>query len=135
MTVLLWGVKQSLIGYVRRMPDGAVELHGGAIETAEGFEFPSVLGEDLRFRGAVVLTGHGGMMHVTIADPALVRAGGGWILEIADPDSPAVRLPFATIESFDGTSASGSALTEEGADLFFGPYEAGTPVDDPRVRH
>ncbi|GEK80161.1 HtaA domain-containing protein [Agrococcus baldri] len=128
MTALLWGVKASLLGYVRGMPDGAVTVTGGAEEVDGGFRFPAA--GSLRFCGSVTLTGHGGMMRVVVADPAIVEAEGGWAIEIADPDDDAARLRFATLTGFDGERTSGAALTEDGADLFFGPYERGTPIDE-----
>lgn len=131
---LAWGVKASLIGYVRGMADGAVATTGGAVEVDGGFRFPAAGGaHPLAFRGTVTLTGHHGMLRVAISDPSLVESSTGWVLEIADPDVPGVRLPFATIAAFDGERASGTALTEAGADLFFGPYRQGTPIDDPDV--
>lgn len=133
MSALHWGIKSSLLGYVRGMPDGAVVVAGGAEERDDGFRFPGAGGSDLAFRGSVTLTGHGGMMRVVIADPAIVEADGGWALEIADPDDAAARLRFATCTGFDGECATGAALTEDGADLFFGPYERGTPLDDAAV--
>lgn len=132
MSTLRWGIKASLLGYVRGMADGRVEVADGATADGDAFVFEGA-DASLVFRGSVALTGHGGMLRVTIADPAVVEAAGGWVLEIADPDDPDARLRFATIAAFDGTTASGTALTEEGADLFFGPYTTGTPIDDPRV--
>ena len=131
MSALVWGIKSSLLGYVRGMSDGRVEVADGATEAGDGFRFEAL--GPLAFRGAVTLHGHGGMLHLRIADPAIARTADGWVLEIADPDDPDIRLPFATIAAFDGELATGTALTEDGADLFFGPYRAGTPVDDPRV--
>jgi len=128
---LRWGVKASLIGYVRGMADGVVETAGGAEAVDGAFRFPR--DEGLAFRGSVTLTGHGGMMRVTVADPSIVETPAGWVLEIADPDDPSARLPFATIAAFDGERAAGTALTQDGADLFFGPYERGTALDDPVV--
>jgi hypothetical protein len=134
LRALTWGVKASLIGYVRGMADGAVATTGGAIEVDGGFRFPIGGGaHPLAFRGAVTLTGHHGMLRVAIADPSIVETATGWVLEIADPDDPSSRLPFATIAAFDGRRASGTALTQDGADLFFGPYERGTPIDDPVI--
>lgn len=132
---LTWGIKASLLDYVRGMPDGSVELADGASEAAGAFRFPADVasGDPLAFRGAVRLTGHGGMMRVTIADPSIVQTADGWALEIADPDDAELRLRFATIARFDGDRATGTALTEDGADLFFGPYAQGTPLDDPRI--
>jgi hypothetical protein len=133
--VLSWGVKASLVGYVRGMADGRVETTDGAELADNAFRFPRREGaDDLAFRGSVALTGHGGMLRVVIADPALVELGDGWAIEIADPDDHAVRLRFATVAGFDGERANGTALTAEGADLFFfGPYVQGTPLDDPAV--
>lgn len=128
---LLWGIKASLLGYVRGMADGSVEAGDGATISEAGIRFPGAGG--LAFRGSVTLTGHGGMLRVRIADPALVERAGGWVLEIADPDDPSQRMAFATIAAFDGRQATGTALTQDGADLFFGPYERGTALDDPVV--
>lgn len=140
MTALVWAIKASLLQYVRDMPDGAIDTSGGATARGEAFAFPAA-GEDadgtLRFAGAVTLTGHSGMMRVVVADPRLVPAGDGWRLTIADDADPTGRMPFAdvprTVER-DGTrQGESTTLTAEGADLFFGPYREGTPLDDPRV--
>jgi hypothetical protein len=133
---LLWGVKASLLDYVRGMGDGTVEVTGGASMADAGIRFPaagSASEAPLAFAGAVTLTAHGGMMHVTIADPAIVETSAGWTLEIADPHDPSRRMAFATMAAFDGRRASGTALTQDGADLFFGPYQRGTAIDDPEV--
>ena len=126
-----WGIKASLLDYVRGMGDGTVETAGGATAAADGLRFPHAAG--LAFRGAVTLTAHGGMLHVTIADPALVETATGWAIGIVDPHDPSRRMRFATIAAFDGRRASGTALTQDGADLFFGPYQRGTAIDDPVV--
>lgn len=131
MSALVWAVKRSLLGYVRGMSDGTVTTAGGAHEEDAGFVFP---GDGRVFSGSVTLTGHGGMMRVILADPALVPRGDAWMLEIADPDDGAARLPFATVAAFDGWTGTGVALTADGADLFFGPYEAGTPFEDFTIR-
>ena len=134
----MWGVKASLLDYVRGMPDGKVAVDG-AIESADGFTFPSAAGPDdgiLRFSGSVTLTGHSGMMRVVIADPWL--AVDARELSIADPDDPTGRLSFARFLSVaadeDGAlRAGGTTLTADGSDLFFGPYREGTALDDPVV--
>ena len=138
MSALVWGVKASLLAYVRGMPDGAVALEG-VVESDDGFVFASTEGPDAgirRFIGSLTLNGHSGMMRVVIADPWIVVDAGE--LSIADPDDPSVRLPFARIAGFE-TEADGAlrahdtTLTADGADLFFGPYREGTPLDDPVV--
>lgn len=127
MTALVWAVKQSLIGYVRGMQDGRITTDRGAHESLDGFVFP---GEGRVFSGRVTFAGHSGMMRVVLADPSLVPRGDSWMLEIADPDDDALRLPFAGVASFDGSTGSDVTLTAEGADLFFGPYTEGTPLAD-----
>ncbi|GAB3596051.1 HtaA domain-containing protein [Microbacterium tumbae] len=130
MSTLVWGVKESLLSYVRRMPDGAITADDGARIDGNAVSFP---GDGLRFSGSVTLTGHGGMMHVVLSAPQLVREEETWSLSIEDPDAPEGRLRFATVGSFDGARGSDVRLTEDGADLFFGPYTRGTPLDDLRV--
>lgn len=141
MSALSWGIKESLLGYVHGMPDGRVEVSGGAAVTPAGFSFPADGAPDggrLGFRGAVTLTGHGGMMRVVVADPCLVETAAGWDLTVRDDEDPSGRMRFATVDALTpdgdgGRTASGTRLTQDGADLFFGPYTAGTPLDDPRV--
>ncbi|QCR20231.1 HtaA domain-containing protein [Agrococcus sp. SGAir0287] len=137
---LVWRIKESLIAYVRGMSDGEVLLDDGVVETAEGFAFPprGLDGDTLRFGGVVTFEGHNGMMHVELSEPSLTPVGDGWRVEFSDPDAPTVRLHFADVAAIEEADAGGrrglgTTLTADGADLFFGPYEAGTPLDDPRV--
>jgi hypothetical protein len=139
MTHLDWGIKETLVGYVTGMADGEVAVEDGAEAVGRSFRFPLTRrdGDVLSFRGRVVMTGHGGLLNVVIADPALERGSEGWTLTIADPDVPGDRLVFATLEGVTETGAGltvgSAALTESGADLFFGPYTRGTPLDAPSV--
>lgn len=131
MTALIWPIKRSLIGYVESMSDGSITLET-ATETGQGFRFPLVTRTDdeLQFEGSVAFAGHHGMMRVTIAEPRITRTAKGWSLSIADPDAPETRLTFGRIVAFDGAETAGITLTQDGADLFFGPYREGTPLDD-----
>lgn len=142
MIGLQWGIKASLIAYVTAMSDGRVELDG-ARSTPRGFVFPAAddAGDGfLRFRGSVTLSGHDGMMHVRFGEPWLVPlTAGGWMLSLADDGGgPGGRLDFARLARFDADDdglarGRGTALTADGADLFFGPYTEGTPLDDPEL--
>lgn len=135
MTTLVWGVKASLLAYVRAQ-EGEITVDG-AEESPEGFVFPGSDAGDLRFTGSVTLVAHGGMMNVVLRDPAIERSGEGATLTIVDPFEPEQRMPFAHIlrVSDDGQTltASGTVLTMEGSDLFVGPYGPGTAFDDPVV--
>jgi Htaa len=155
VTVLIWGVKSSLLGYVRGMADGAITVAGGAVEEAGGFLFPAegTTAEDgpWRFVGRITLTGHGGLMQLVLAAPWLEpgpSSADGYVLSFAetdaDPNAAAtigtsatgnpLRLPFAHVASLiwrDGRlHGTGVTLTADGADLFFGPYRQGTILDD-----
>lgn len=127
MTVLRWGLKRSLRAYTLAMSDGSITTSAGAKAEGEVFLFP---GTGLTFAGAVRFRGHGGLMDVKLADPSLVETPSGWAVDIADPDDAGARLRFARVASFDGTAGRGVTLAQDGADLFFGPYEDGTPLDD-----
>ena len=137
MSTLVWGIKTSLLAYVRGMGGGEVRTDGVTKEPS-GFAFPDAGGSGHAFTGSVSLTAHGGIMDVTLADPAIVPDGEQWLLTVADPDDPAARLPLARIAALTPDSgflvASGTTMTAEGADLFAGPYGPGTPLDDPFIR-
>ncbi|WP_166408768.1 HtaA domain-containing protein [Labedella phragmitis] len=139
MTHLDWGIKETLVGYVTGMADGEVATEDGAGAVGRSFRFPLVRrdGDVLSFSGRVVMTGHGGLLNVVIGDPAIEHGTDGWTLTIADPDVPDDRLVFATLEGIEesdaGLTVASAALTEPGADLFFGPYTRGTPLDAPTV--
>lgn len=147
---LRWGVKTSFLAYLERMPDGAIDEIGAAVLADGVVRFPAAEGDDagasapLRFAGGIRCTGHAGMLDLAIADPWLEEGPGGRELSIADPYAPGARVALATVaDLIAGTVAgpagapptparrgTGLALTAAGADLFFGPYEAGTPLDD-----
>lgn len=136
---MTWLIKTSLIAYLEGLPDLVVHLEG--VERGqEGFVFTAAeepSGADdaalAQFAGAVRFTGHGGMLDLTFAAPALIRRGAARAVTIEDPYEPG-RLELATVAAFTREAGrlrgSGLALTEAGSDLFFGPYTAGTPFDD-----
>lgn len=135
MSTLVWGIKGSLVAYVQGMGGGEVRLEGVAKEPS-GFAFPGAGGEGHSFTGSVTLTAHGGIMDVTLTDPALVADGDQWLLTVAAAGGG--RLPFARIAALTEQAgflvASGTALTAEGANLIAGPYGPGTELDDPFIR-
>ena len=135
MSALHWGVKASFLGYIQAMPDGSVTAEQGALLRGATAVFPRTdAAHPLRFRGALRFVGHGGVLDLRIADPAVEPRGEGGILSIRDPYDPAARLDLATIAALDAVAGTGLALTADGADLFFGPYVEGTPLDDFELR-
>ncbi len=137
MTALRWAVKRSLIAYVTGMADGELLVRDGAEIDGVDLRFPGTdaTSDRLRFRGRAELIGHGGLLHVVLADPELVRGADGWMLRLSDGVE---RLDFARLNLSSPTAgglrtATDTRLTADGADLFFGPYQDGTPLDDPIV--
>ncbi|GAA3882213.1 hypothetical protein GCM10022381_25600 [Leifsonia kafniensis] len=144
MAHLSWTVKESLLSYVVDRAGGVVDVETPAKRSADGsFWFPAVgrefadagTGSVTKFAGGVRLRGHGGMLDLPLRDPWIEQTAIGFVLTIVDPDDVNARLPFVTMEEFvlRGNSRFGVAtsMTADGADLIFGPYEAGTPFDDP----
>lgn len=146
MVHLSWTVKESLLNYVVDRADGVVDVEAPAKQSVDGsFWFPAAGGGDAaegegaatKFAGGVRLRGHGGMLDLPLRNPWIERTAAGFVLTITDPDDVDARLPFVTVERFDvrGNSRFGvtTSMTADGADLIFGPYEAGTPFDDPVI--
>lgn len=99
-------------------------------------EHPAQRDGELRWAGAVHFTGHHGLLAVTLADLAIrftenARGGITGVLTMADPFAPGSRMTLADLgtgEREPGMAAlrfPAPALTEEGADLFFGHYREG----------
>ncbi|HWH26587.1 MAG TPA: HtaA domain-containing protein [Pseudolysinimonas sp.] len=148
MSSLIWPVKESFIAYIVGAAAGAADLVKPATRTASGaFVFPGAspsdrlprheLEDPLRFVGALILTGHGGMLNLPLQDPWVEWTASGYVMSIVDPDEAEGRLPFVAIAGFvtseDQHRAHGTSLTSEGAELFFGPYNEGTVFDDPVI--
>lgn len=139
---LRWGVKNSFVAYVEKMRDGAVFVADGATRLDDGaFYFPfqdethTERGSVRRFLGAVHFTGHSGMLAVNLSGIEVTETSAGAVLSIADELSPQGRLTLVQLgEAEEGVTSSGvtypaPVLTDEGADLFFENYPAGTAFD------
>lgn len=139
MGMLIWGVKESLLKYLTGMARGVIEVFDEAELTDQGIRFPSAddAPHPLVFRGAVRMTGHGGLLCVTLGDPVIHREDDGrWLLSACRADGQ--RIPVADIEQFtqDQTGvvqAGVTTLTEEGVAIFDGQYPAGTRLDSPTI--
>lgn len=142
-TALLWAVHRDFLRYMARIEDGQVAVVDGAEQLpGGGFRFPVMddAGHDARpsgstrFRGAVVCTGHHGMLAVTIAAPELLRQEGATALVIDDPFSSGERMPMAHLRpSSQDPSQFETRLSEEGADLFQGVYVTGMALAPVRL--
>ncbi len=143
---LHWIIKPSFIRYIESMSDGEIWVFDGAERLSDGsFYFPLV-NEDVvgdtrtrTFRGTVQFTGHRGMLVVTLADIRIEEKVDAARLSIADALMPNGRLEMLDLRvgELNATESrySSSALTEDGADLFFENYPIGTDFGPSAVTH
>lgn len=140
MATLLWGIRTSLFLYIRGIARGEVTVFGGAELIDDEVAFPSAEeeGRSLVFRGAVTLTGHGGLLHITVADPVVHREDDGrWLISACGNDGE--RVPLADIDQLaedeSGLVHAGTTtLTAAGAQIFGGQYPPGSTLDSPLIR-
>jgi hypothetical protein len=129
---LIWPVRRSFVAYVRGN-QGTVTLGGGVTETDEGFVFPgdSVA---LEFTGSVHFEAHGGMLDVTIGDPAFAISGDAGTLGVTT-GAGGERTTIARLIEIQGDDpASGQLLlTYEGTRLLGDVYAPGSPLDGFRI--
>jgi hypothetical protein len=148
---LRWGIKQSFVAYVRRMPDGSGWVGDGAVplesdevlyapERAEwGPTADGGFQRSWTFRGDVRFSGHAGMLFVRVASPVLTVLDGAAELTVVDPSGEpgSDRLQLVTlrldplpapegIELWRGTDVR---LTEAGTGLFNDVYPHGEPFE------
>lgn len=136
---LSWGVKESLLGYIESLDDGAATPSGGAARDGMIFTFP--LDEastdfdskthtgTLQFSGSVVFSGYGGQMRIELTDPRLTLNEGSGTL--------AIRLqsmftgerfePIATVKvtSSDQALTLSAKLSPQGVAIFGPQYQVG----------
>ncbi len=140
---LRWGIRRSFVDYVRSLEDGEILLSGDAAELDDGrFEFPlrSADGMDpatgtgtLEFSGGVSLSGHFGMMALTVQDPSVeVGPDGATVTALID----GVRIPLADIDLTPAAGGGGvhaegipARLSDDGAAAFHGQYAPGDALD------
>lgn len=148
---LVWGVKQSFRSYVEAV-GGVIEAQGGAERATDGaFVFAPApdsgfsLDADGRpqgrgaFLGEVRFEGHGGMLSVFLADPAVEIGPAGAVLTVADSAARTRRLEIARLDLAAATTGEAgdlvipTALTADGAQLLGDHYPPMTPVDPVRL--
>lgn len=149
-----WGVKASFRSYVE-MGGGEItpadetrrEADGSFVFAPAGDATLSLDAEDrpageARFAGAVKFFAHGGMLNITIMDPALEIAGGKAVLTVVDtyhlPDRSR-RLEIANLD-LAGAVREGdelvipTLLTIPGMQLLGDAYMPNTPLDPVRLK-
>jgi hypothetical protein len=144
---LSWGIKESLLAYIERLEDGAIDTTAGASREGNDFtftfdettsNFDEATGEGvLQFRGSVVLTGHWGAMRVEIHDPRLTIAGGAGEIETRT-NSVISAERFETFATLTVTSpapvlTAATALAAAGRMLLGQQYSVGQELSELRV--
>ena len=146
---LRWGLRTSFTSYLRGpIANGSWKLSDGADWNGSAFTFPLRSGSfdpatksgTLNYSGTVHMTGHNGILDMTISNPALVIKGSTGHVYMTVKSSSMDgrktdygRVDFATFS----TSTSGNVkingssvkLTAQGAKAFAGFYKAGEPMD------
>lgn len=83
-TGLVWGIKDSFLAYVGRMPDTSVSLAPGSGQLPDGrFYFspdPDAPAGGFWFRGGFRLRAHGGLLDLSLADPRVEEQDGCHLL-------------------------------------------------------
>lgn len=139
MLGLRWGIKQSLLEYVLRMPGGRVAFGGGASATPDDELLfpPDAAVSPYAFRGEVMLVGHGGLLDIRFGAPRLAFTGERGSLTAQIGADPSVRLTLVTFEiaarrqevGRDVLAATAVRLAPEAVDLFGGVYPPGEPFE------
>ena len=141
VTRLGWGVKQSFRAYVEgsggsiAATDGCTRADDGTLAFEATAESDLALaGGDLsgtgRFRGRVQFQAHGGLLTVTLVDPWVEPADGGWVLSIAE--TPTRRTAVARLATPED-GAMGAVITLDGMMIIGDHYPPGTMMDPVRL--
>ncbi len=133
---LRWAVKDSFIGYIRGLEDGAIETFDGCELDDGAFHFPGESAEDeeLLFSGGVHFTGFAGMLDVRLVDPVIEFNGTDVkVTALVGPASIAARVPLATIEGAEpyrpgDTWTATPRLTFEGVRILGDVYQVGAEL-------
>ncbi|MDR5701605.1 HtaA domain-containing protein [Agromyces aerolatus] len=133
---LHWAVKESFIGYIRGLEDGAIETFDGCEQREGGFEFPGESAKDGEhlFSGGVRFTGFAGMLDVRLVDPMIeVDGDGARVSALVGPASIAARVTIATIEATEPPRpgrpwTATPKLTFEGVRILGDVYQVGAEL-------
>jgi hypothetical protein len=152
-TVLAWGVKQSLIGYVTHAPGGQLlsspdvlwedgtfrfPLAGSAPDAPEAAAAPEADDGEYGFDGVVRFHGHFGSLVAELGALRIARGEAGWTLSFAGGDGRVEGFTLDGEPAESGGSADGDprrlswekvALTAAGSEVFGDHYPPGTLFD------
>jgi hypothetical protein len=146
---LTWGIRTSFTSYLRGpIANGSWKLSGGANWNGSAFTFPLTSGSfdpatksgSLKYSGSVHMTGHHGILDMTLAEPSLQIKGstGHLYLDVKSSSMDGKKTNYGRVDfATFGVSVSGNAaikgspvkLTATGAKAFAGFYRAGEPMN------
>lgn len=137
MADLRWGVKTSLVEYVRGLRDGAVEFDEGAAWADDAFVFPveCVFDEgtrvEIHYTGRTAMAGHGGLLWLMVAHPRVELDQSGATITVQDTRDRAARLPLVDLLHLErgagGVLVAETELRPEATWMFEDRYPPGTP--------
>lgn len=140
-----WGVKASFRSYITGpIAAGNWTVEGVTDATPFGWsggsgsaDVPTATGS-VSYPGSVHFVGHGGVLDILFANPAIVQSSASSATLYVDT-ATATGVPLATLDLASGTNGSGAGtvafsgvpavLTADGAAAFGGFYTAGTALD------
>lgn len=142
---LTWGIKRRFVDYVGGLPDGEFKVSAGAstdanhvfwfpLESMDDFDPLTGLGV-VRFGGRAELSGHFGMMSLTVDSPWLEFSATGTQLTIPDVERESgYRVPLLQLEVGAQPGSNSLAdvparLSVEGKTAFNGQYPPGEAMD------
>lgn len=141
VTRLVWGVKQSFRNYVEGS-GGSIAMEDGAGRADDGtFAFEATADSDLtldggalsgtgRFAGRLKFEAHGGLLRVTLTDPWIEAADGGFVLSIAETATR--RTAIAKLGPLED-GALPAVTTLDGMMIIGDHYPPGTVLDPVRL--
>jgi hypothetical protein len=130
---LVWSVKDSFLGYIRRLDDGLIETFDGCEAGDDAYVFPIESSDETGTlcSGGIRFTGFAGMLDVRIVDPMIENTSDGLRLSaLVGPESIAARVAIATIDETRGIRpgepwTATPRLTFEGVRVFGDVYQVG----------
>lgn len=146
---LCWGVKTTFRSYISRLPDFTLHLNGGAdVDAANHLHFPLDEAHQINLdrppenglryssQGIAVFQAHGGILRLTLENPAIIQRTTGLVLIVrgAGQDVEIADLTKRSDTEAEVTQYA-AHLTDQAVDLFHGMYQPGTELDPVTIIH
>lgn len=142
---LIWGLKESFLSYVARLPGSEASVGEGAGFTeSREFSFPvrshADDGSTSQYYGDLKITAYGGMLDVELGDPWIEQDGSSIILSVRTGAAESARTAIAQLTPTETSSDDPSIrstyranLLKTGSQIFNHVYEPGQELAIVRV--